>query len=130
MNKLIALAALLALSASPAMARGGGDHMGGGELGAAISGSTVQGSMNGSGHYTEYYAADGTIKGNNYTGTWRIDNNDRFCTTYVGNPTENCWHGRVEGNSVTWLKDGKEDGTGTLSQGDTGGYRSDDQVRQ
>ena len=45
---------------------------------AAISGNTVQGSMTSSGAYTEYYAADGVIKGADYTGAWTVDG-DKMC---------------------------------------------------
>ena len=129
MKRILAVATVLALAASPAFARGG-DHMGGADLGAAVSGKTIQGSMKGSGNYTEYYAADGTIKGNNYAGKWRIDDNDRMCVSYDNNPSESCWHGKVEGNNVTWLKDGNEDGAGVLSDGDTGGFRDGDNSRR
>jgi opacity protein-like surface antigen len=130
MKRFFAIASVLALATSPAFARDGSDHMGGGDLGAAVSGKTVQGSMRGSGNYTEYYAPDGTLKGNNYSGKWRIDNNDHLCVTYDPDPSESCWHGRIEGNNVTWLKDGNEDGTGVLSDGDNGGYRADDAARR
>ena len=41
---------------------------------AAIADKTVQGSMVESGAYTEFYAADGTILGDGYTGTWTVEN--------------------------------------------------------
>jgi hypothetical protein len=86
--------------------------------------------MKTSGDYTEYYAPDGTLKGNNYTGKWRIDDNDRLCVTYDAMESESCWHGHVEGNSVTWLRDGREDGRGAISGGDIGGFRGGDHGRR
>jgi hypothetical protein len=86
--------------------------------------------MKGSGNYTEYYAPDGTIKGNNYTGKWRINDNDQLCVSYGTDPSESCWHGRVEGSNVTWLRDGNEDGSSTLTDGDNGGYRDNDHSRR
>ena len=50
---------LLLIAATPALATSGA------EIQAAISGNTVQGNMDASGAYAEFYAADGTIKGKN-----------------------------------------------------------------
>lgn len=131
MTKIFAIAAVLAFAAAPAFARGGGGGgMHGGDFGAAVSGKTIQGSMNSSGHYTEYYAADGTLKGKDYTGNWRINDKDQLCVTYSFDPNENCWHGRLENNTLTWMRDGEDVGTGLLSDGDTGGYRDDDAGRR
>ena len=72
--------------------------MSGADLGAAVSGKTIQGSMKGSGNYTEYYAPDGTVKGKDYTGKWRIDDQDRLCVTYGTDPAEFllAWPGREQ----------------------------------
>jgi hypothetical protein len=129
MKRIFAVASILALAASPAFAAGG-DHMSGADLGAAVSGKTIQGNMRGSGNYTEYYAPDGTVKGKDYTGNWRIDDNDRLCVSYSTDPTESCWHGRVENNNVTWMRDGVEDGMGAINDGDNGGFRDDDRSRR
>lgn len=129
MKRILAVASIVALAASPALARDG-DHMSDADLGPAVSGKTIQGNMKGSGNYTEYYAPDGTVKGKDYTGNWRIDDNDRLCVSYSTNPTESCWHGRVENGNVTWMRDGVEDGKGTVTDGDNGGFRDNDNARR
>jgi len=85
------------------------------EIKAAIPGNTVQGSMATSGVYTEFYGADGVIKGKDYAGKWRI-NGDTMCFQYGQDP-EACWQVKLDGDQVTWVKDGKDDGTGTIVKG-------------
>lgn len=87
----------------------------GAQISASISGNTVQGSMMASGAYTEFYGADGVIKGKDYSGRWRV-NGDTMCFQYGQDP-EACWQVKLDGNQVTWVKDGKEDGTGTILKG-------------
>lgn len=86
---------------------------------AAIADKTVQGSMVESGAYTEFYAADGTIKGKGYTGTWAVEA-DQMCFNY--GEGDNCWSVRLAGETVTWVKDGKDDGTGTLIPGNPNNF--------
>lgn len=86
---------------------------------AAITDKTVQGSMVASGAYTEFYAADGTIRGSGYTGKWSVEG-DTMCFDY--GEGANCWGVRLAGDSVTWVKDGKDDGTGTLIAGNPNNF--------
>ena len=90
------------------------------QISAAISGNTVQGSMVASGAYTEFYGADGVIKGKDYAGKWRVSG-DTMCFQYGQDP-EACWQVRLDGNQVTWVKDGKADGTGTIVKGKPNGF--------
>lgn len=85
------------------------------QITAAISGNTVQGSMITSGAYTEFYGADGVIKGKDYSGKWRV-NADTMCFQYGTDP-EACWQVKIDGDQVTWVKGGKDDGTGTIVKG-------------
>jgi hypothetical protein len=71
--------------------------------------------MSVSGAYTEYYAADGTIAGNGYGGTWEIQN-DTMCFTY-GEAEATCWGARIEDDQITWLMGDTEQGTGTILPG-------------
>jgi hypothetical protein len=87
---------------------------------ATFAGNTVQGDMAASGSYTEYYAADGTIRAKDYQGAWRIDG-DRMCFRYGADP-ESCWQVGLAGDRVTWLADGKIDGTGTVVPGNPNGF--------
>ncbi|MEQ8602111.1 MAG: hypothetical protein RIB45_02240 [Marivibrio sp.] len=113
MKRLLAGLALTLIAASSAAAD---DHLASGaEIRAAISGNTVQGSMIDAGAYTEFYAADETIKGDGYTGAWSVDG-DRMCFAYGEDPAT-CWSVAIDGDQVTWVKDGETDGTGTIVPG-------------
>jgi hypothetical protein len=116
--KRVFAAAVLALAAA------GVAHAGpaatGDEIKAAVSGNTVQGSMVASGAYTEFYAADGVIKGKDYTGKWRI-NEDTMCFQYGQDP-ETCFGVKLDGDQLTWVKDGKDDGTGTVVKGNPNNF--------
>jgi hypothetical protein len=108
---------VLALVAAPAFAQ---DLASGDAIKTAISGNTVQGSMMSSGAYTEFYAADGTIKGKGYTGKWSIEA-DTMCFTYEGAAAD-CWHVKIAGEAVTWVKDGVDGGTGTIQSGNPNNF--------
>lgn len=109
------LAALVLLTA-PALAE---TLATGAEISAAVSGNTVQGSMTASGAYTEFYAEDGTIKGQGYTGKWTIEG-DAMCFDY--GEGKDCWGVRIAGEAVTWVKDGADGGTGTIVAGNPNGF--------
>ena len=113
---LISAALLIAVSGN-AMA---GAAATGDQINAAISGNTVQGSMFASGAYTEFYGADGVIKGKDYTGRWRVYG-DTMCFQYGQDP-EACWQVKLDGDQVTWVKDGKNDGTGTIVKGNPNNF--------
>jgi hypothetical protein len=104
-------ASALTLLASPLFAA---DLATGDEITAAISGNTVQGSMVDAGAYTEFYDADGTIKAEGYGGKWMVEG-DEMCFDY--GEGAGCWGVRIDGDMVTWVKDGKDDGTGTIVSG-------------
>ncbi|MEM7239599.1 MAG: hypothetical protein AAF501_17475 [Pseudomonadota bacterium] len=112
------LLALVAVSITgTAMA---GELASGAQIKSSISGKTVQGSMEASGAYTEYYAADGSIRGNGYTGKWHVT--DRaMCFTYGEDPAD-CWGVRIDGANVAWMKDGVAGGTGTIVDGNPNGF--------
>jgi len=81
---------------------------------AAVADRTYQGSMTADA-FAEYYAADGTIRGDGYTGTWRAQP-DTLCFAY-GGADEQCWGVLINGPAMTLLKDGKVDGSGMLVDG-------------
>jgi hypothetical protein len=91
----------------------------GAEISAAISGNTVQGSMSASGAYTEFYAADGAIKASGYGGTWTVEG-DAMCFDY--GEGKDCWGVRIDGETVTWVKDGADGGTGTIVAGNPNAF--------
>lgn len=113
---MIRLAFAAVLLATSALAD---THSSGDAIRAAISGNTVQGSMSATGAYTEFYAADGTIKGADYTGAWAIEG-DKMCFTYGETPPD-CWNAKVAGDQITWVKDGADLGTGTILPGNPNG---------
>ena len=108
-------AVLLGFTASIAPAANSGA-----EIQAAVSDNTVQGNMDASGAYAEFYAADGTIKGKDYTGKWTIEG-DNMCFAYVDTPKD-CYAVEISGDEVRWLKDGKSTGTGTIVKGNVNGF--------
>lgn len=111
---LLALALVLA-TGSVALAAATGD-----QIRAAISDSTVQGNMDASGPYAEYYAPDGTIRGKDYTGQWSVEG-DTMCLAYQGTPKE-CWSVEISGDQVRWIKNGASQGTGTIVKGNANGF--------
>lgn len=110
------LAVTSLLFATPCLAQ---DLATGSAIRSAISGNTVQGSMVQSGVYTEFYAEDGTIKGDGYSGKWKIEQ-DTMCFTYDAEQT--CLEARVDGDQITWVKNNEDDGTGTIVPGNPNGF--------
>ena len=86
----------------------------------AVSGNTVQGTMQASGGYTEYYAADGTIKGADYAGAWNVSG-DQMCFAYGEDP-EQCWDAKINGTQITWVGAGGDEGSGTIQPGNPNGF--------
>ena len=109
---MIRFAALALCLATPALADTAAT---GDQIRAAIAGNTVQGSMTASGAYTEFYAADGAIKGKDYVGTWTIQG-DTMCFAYGTDPAT-CFGVRVTGDQVTWTGATGDEGTGTILPG-------------
>src|SRR5262245_58519743 len=91
------------------------DKLSGEQIRAAIVGNTVQGTMEGTGDYAEYYQQDGTIYAQSYGGAWTIEG-DRMCFQYGSDPKA-CWEVAKEGDTLQWIKDGKVEGTGTVAPG-------------
>ena len=111
-----ALAVALALS-TPATAA---DKLSGAQIRAAVSGNTVQGTMEGSGAYAEFYQQDGMIKGDGYTGIWAVEG-DAMCFQYGSDP-KSCWEVERDGDLIQWLKDGKVEGSGTVAPGNPNNF--------
>ena len=101
----------MALLAAPALAA---DLATGDQISAAISGNTVQGGMSDGSAYTEFYDADGSIKADGYEGAWTIEG-DQMCFDY--GEGADCWSVLLDGEMVTWVKDGEDAGTGTILTG-------------
>ncbi len=88
---------------------------------AAVSGNTIQGNMDSSGAYAEYYAPDGTVFGKDYKAKWSVEG-DTMCWVYEGSPKD-CWGVEIEGDQVKWVKDGKAQGSGTVIEGNANNFQ-------
>ena len=124
MRKAFLLSAALSALVLP-LAASAGDALSGDQIRSLLSGNTVQGSMEATGVYTEFYAADGTIKGKDstgkgYAGAWTIDG-DNMCFQYGSDPAA-CWQVAKEGDQIQWMSDGKVDGTGTIVMGNPNNF--------
>lgn len=84
----------------------------GAKLRKALSGNTVEGAMDASGPYSEFYAADGTVRSKDYKARWSIEG-DNMCWVYEGQ-AKDCWQAALKGSEVLWIKGGKRLGSGTL----------------
>jgi len=115
--KMMGAVATFGLVVAPALAD---EALTGDGLRALIVGNTVQGTMETTGGYDEFYRPDGTIKAATYSGTWSIEG-DSFCTQVGADPRE-CWQGAKAGDQIHWLKDGKLDGTGKVMPGNPNNY--------
>ena len=80
----------------------------------AVSDHTYQGSMT-KDAFVEFYSADGSIRGKNYSGKWRTKDN-AMCFQYGSKP-ETCWDVIIQDASMTMLKNGIVDGNGMLIKG-------------
>ena len=84
-----------------------------------VSGNTVEGSMADTGRYSEFYAYDGTIRGEGYTGDWRNAGYE-MCFDYGEGP--DCWQVGGDAEEVLWIKDGEVLGSGTVRPGNPNEY--------
>ena len=84
------------------------------DIAAAIGDRTYQGSMTADA-FAEYYAADGTVRGDGYTGCWRAEG-DTLCLAYDG-ADEQRWGVELDGPAMMPFKDGEVDGSGMPVEG-------------
>ena len=91
------------------------------QVNARVSNHTYQGSMSvaGSG-FAEYYAPDGAIKAEGYSGEWRAEDGG-MCFQY-GDKPERCFQVRFHGPSMELYMDGKLDGNGMLIEGNPNNF--------
>ena len=113
----LCLAAPFVLLAAPAVAQ---DIATGEAILSAISGNTVEGSMVEAGSYAEFYEAGGQIMGKGFAGSWMISG-DQMCFAY-GIAPASCWNARIQGDQVTWINEGVEEGTGKILKGNPNGF--------
>lgn len=114
--KQLTIVSMLALLTTPAFAQ---ELASGDQITGAIAGNTVQGGMSDGAAYSEFYDTDMTIKADGYTGTWSVADNE-MCFDYGEGAS--CFSVRFSGDQVTWVQDGQEAGTGTITAGNPNGY--------
>jgi hypothetical protein len=96
-------------------------------LKAEVIGNTIGGGMEGGMRFTEFYAADGGIKGLDnegkpYTGKWSVEG-PGMCFRYEG-VADMCFEMRRTGNVIEFYgTDGKFAGVGTLQPGNAMGLK-------
>ena len=117
LDGLLAMIAVASVLAAPAVAA---DTLKGAQIQQIVAGNTVQGSMEGTGAYAEFYQKDGTIKGEGYVGAWTIEG-DTMCFQYGSDP-KTCFAVAKDGNAIQWIKDGKVEGTGAVAPGNPNNY--------
>lgn len=110
-------AVVLAMSWYPAAA---GDKLSGEQIRVVVTDNTVQGTMEDTGAYAEFYQGDGTIKGDGYTGIWAIEG-DAMCFQYGSDP-KSCWEAAKDGDIIQWIKEGQVNGTGTVTPGNPNNF--------
>ena len=71
--------------------------------------------MVGTGRYTEFYAADGSVRAKDYRARWSVEG-DSMCWVYAGQPKD-CWQVSLKGDQIKWIKGGKVLGSGVRVQG-------------
>lgn len=89
-------------------------------IASAISGNTLKGTMAASGGFEEFFAVDGQIRSNDYSGSWTIDGK-RLCLSYDGDPAS-CWELVIDGANVTWIGRYGEEGSGIIIPGNPKGF--------
>ena len=98
-----------------------GDSPKAAEISAAVSNHSYQGSMSKPGSvFSEYYAPDGAIKAEGYSGKWRTKDG-AMCFQYGDSP-ERCFEVTIDGPSMVMYKEGKIDGNGMLIPGNPNGF--------
>ena len=91
------------------------------EITSAVSDHTYQGSMSAAASgFAEYYASDGTIRADGYSGKWRVEDGV-MCFQYGEDP-ESCFEVRLNGPSMEMYKDGAIDGNGMLIKGNPSNF--------
>lgn len=87
----------------------------------ALRGNTLNGSLDASGPFEEYYDSSGAIHGADYTGTWTLQG-DSLCLGYDGNPPS-CWTLELDGDSLVWRgKSGAVEGHARIIKGNPKGF--------
>ncbi len=118
--RFAAAAFLVAMSVASLATAAETEALTGAQITATVAGNTIEGTMVETGRYTEFYDADGTIKGADYVGAWSVEG-DTMCFQY-GEEAPDCWSVGKAGDEVVWIKDGETLGTGRVVSGNPNGF--------
>lgn len=119
MPRSVLAASIFAVSLAGVSAAQSPEPMAGEAISGVVSGNTVEGAMLATGPYAEFYDADGTIRGDGYTGTWSVEG-DAMCFEYGEGP--DCYGVGQAGDEILWIKDGEVSGTGRLVDGNPNNF--------
>lgn len=97
------------------------ENLGADEVYQLLKGNTSDGVMLEGGPYKEFYAADGTIHGKSYEGTWRMKH-EQFCTSYPGMKSYCFGVRKIENGAINWVIDGRVVGYGRVISGNHYNY--------
>ena len=117
----ITIASILALAATPAIAEI--EPSTSAEIEAAIAGNTVESEIDGAGagDTVDYFAEDGEMRNADWgdeTWTWTVED-DALCMDF--GKGSDCWELAIDGDSITWLREGAPAGTGEIREGNPEG---------
>lgn len=115
------MAGLAALVLTPVGAAFAEEMPSASEIRDAVANHTYQGAMSQpESGFAEYYAPDGKIHGDGYSGQWRVEDGV-MCFKY-GDKPESCFEIAITGPSMVMYKDGEIDGNGMLIPGNPNGF--------
>ena len=92
----------------------------GDQIWSTLAGNTVEGAMEATGAYVEFYDPAGVVRGKDYQGHWTIEGNS-MCFEYTGSPKE-CWQVGRDNGAIEWLQGGEVYGMGRLVPGNPNGF--------
>jgi hypothetical protein len=103
-----------------------GEPVKGADLTALLANRTFSGEYDGA-PYSEYYDADGTLRGRYLagatTGTWKVEG-ETVCFTYTSRatPATDCYTANRVGDTVLWYENGKYSDSATFVMGNPNKY--------
>lgn len=120
MSALAVALGALTIGVGGALPVAAAEILSGDQIWSTLAGNTVEGAMEATGAYVEFYDPAGVVRGKDYQGHWTVEG-DSMCFEYTGSPKE-CWQvGRHDG-AIEWLQGGEVHGMGRLVPGNPNGF--------
>jgi hypothetical protein len=120
MSALAAALCALMIGVGGAVPVAAAEILSGDQIWSALAGNTVEGAMEATGAYVEFYDPAGVVRGKDYQGRWTIEGNS-MCFEYTGSPKE-CWQVGRDNGAIEWLQGGEVYGMGRLVPGNPNGF--------